>query len=75
MLKSYTAGHYLLFHQHVIIKAIAIQLKEAGILIYAKNVHNIFQKATRLALGEKSHTEALLQHMKEQYVYDHGCSV
>ena len=28
-----------------------------------------------MALSGKSHTEALLQHMKDQYIFDHGCSV
>ena len=60
---------------YVIIKAIAIQSKEEGALMYTKNVQNIAQKANRLALNGRTRTEVLLQHMKDHNILNHGCSV
>ena len=41
VLRSYTAGHYLFFCLYVIIISFFNPFKESGVLINAKDVHNI----------------------------------
>ena len=44
------------------------QLKETSVILKASDVHNIFQKANLKSMYGKTHTKALMLHLKDKHV-------